>query len=153
MEDRKARRRSLIFLALVLVGFTIYYFVVGQSAPVFRFSAQQRTVGFSGMKGTSCLFSLDDLEEFSLYTGGSPDWGQPLTGGAGQEGGTGLGGVHYGTWHSDTIGEYQAYVTERITNYILLRDGEKTAIFNSDNNETTRSVYEQLIKFMDETKQ
>ena len=58
-----------------------------------------------------------------------------------------LGGHRWGVWESGTIGKYEAYVTARIHHYILASDGEKTAVFNTSNNETTDSLYQQMLAF------
>lgn len=140
-KDDNGRKRSLIVLALVLLGATIYYFFVAQGSPAMRFSKESRSFAFVGPKNTSVQFSFDTLTALELYQGDAPDWGQALSGGEV------LGGNRYGTWESGTIGAYEAFVTARIHHYILVRDGEKTAVFNTSNNETTDSLYQQMLAF------
>ena len=141
LEKDTGRKRSLIFLALVLLGATVYYFFVAQGTPAMHFSRETRTFAFSGPKHTSVQFSFDNLTTFELYSGDVPDWGQAVTGGEV------LGGHRWGVWESGTIGTYEAYVTARIHHYILVSDGEKTAVFNTSNNETTDSLYQQMLAF------
>ena len=141
MKDDKSRKRSLICLALVLLCATGYYFFIAQGAPVMSFSKETGKFAFAGSRNTSVQFSFDQLEKLELYSGDSPDWGRAVSGGEV------LGGHHWGTWTSDTVGTYEAFVTERIHHYILVSDGEKTAVFNTSNNETTDSLYEQMLAY------
>ncbi|MBQ9210687.1 MAG: hypothetical protein IJ153_03210 [Clostridia bacterium] len=137
----KSKKRSTIFLAFVLILATGYYFIVSQGSPSFRFSAEKRVFGFYGSKHTSAVFSLDTLEELRLYEGTESDYGRPV------EGGRLWGGYHYGTWENESLGVYEAYVSERFPTYMIARDGEKTAIFNAENAETTQAIYRQLHQF------
>ena len=140
MEDT-SKRKSLIFLAFVLILATGYYFFVSQGTPSLRFSAEKRTFSFHGSKGTAAYFSFDTLQTLDLYAGTAPAYGEPAGGGEV------LGGYRYGTWKNSTLGEYEAFVSERFTSYIIASDGEKTAIFNTSNADTTASLYEQLYAF------
>ena len=141
MERDDSRKRSLICLALVLIGVTVYFFFIGQGAPVFRFNKETGQFGFQGSRNTSVSFSFDSLETLDLYTGDAPDWGTAV------DGGDVLGGHHYGTWKSETLGTYEAFVTERIHHYIRVSDGEKTAVFNTESNDTTDALYGQMLAF------
>ena len=141
MPEDKSKKRSIIFLALVLIIATGYYFFVSQGTPVFRFSAEKRTFAFAGSKNTSAVFSFDTLEALEFYDGTEQNYGEPAGGG------TVWGGYNYGTWKSASLGTYEAFVSTRMSVYIIARDAEKTAIFNTTNAETTRSLYEQLNDF------
>lgn len=141
MEKDTARKRSLIFLAIMLLGATVYYFFIAQGTPVMQFSKETGRFAFTGPKNTSVQFSFDQVSTLELYSGDSPDWGKAVSGGEV------LGGHRYGTWESATIGRYEAFVTSRIHHYILVSDGEKTAVFNTSNNETTDSLYKQMLAY------
>ena len=139
-EDRN-RKRSIIFLAFVLILATGYYFFVSQGSPSFRFSAQNRVFSFQGPKNTSAVFSVDSLLALELYDGTEPAFGEPAGGGKV------WGGYLYGTWKNGSLGEYQAFASDRFNTCIIARDAEKTAVFNTSNAETTRSLYHQLYDF------
>ena len=141
MKGFDARKRSVLALAIVLIAATVYYFFVAQGSPSMRFSKEDRMFAFFGPKNTSVQFSFDDLTRLELYDDSDPDWGEPVAGGEV------LGGNRWGTWRSDSLGEYQAFVAKRIPAFILASDGEETAIFNTSNRETTRSLYEQMVAF------
>lgn len=140
MPEDKSKKRSIIFLAFVLILATGYYFFVSQGSPSFRFSAQNRTFSFHGSKNTAAAFSFDTLTALELYEG-TADYGVPAGGGKV------WGGYHYGTWKSGALGEYEAFVTERFGTCIIAKDDEKTAVFNTSNAETTISLYRQLYDF------
>lgn len=144
MPEDKSKKRGIIFLALVLILATGYYFFVSQGTPVFRFSAEKRTFAFTGSKNTSAVFLFDTLEALEFYEGTEQNYGEPAGGG------TVWGGYNYGTWKNDSLGTYEAFVSTRMNAYIIARDAEKTAIFNTTNTETTRSLYEQLLQFWKE---
>ena len=141
MKSDSAAKRNIIALAIILVAATVYYFFIAQGAPSMRFSKEDRMFAFFGPKNTSVQYSFDDLTRLELYDDGDPDWGEPV------DGGEVLGGNRWGTWQSDSLGEYQAFVAKRIPAFILVSDGEKTAIFNQDNRETTVSLYQQMLAF------
>lgn len=141
MPEDKSKKRSLIFLAFVLIVATGYYFFISQGSPSFRFSAQDRVFSFHGPKNTAAVFSVDDLLALELYDGIAPAYGEPAGGGKV------WGGYHYGVWKNASLGEYEAFASERFNTYIIARDAEKTAVFNTSNAETTRSLYQQLYDF------
>ena len=141
MQGDSTGKRNIIALAIILVAATVYYFFIAQGAPSMRFSKEDRMFAFFGPKNTSVQFSFDDLTRLELYDDGAPDWGEPV------DGGEVLGGNRWGNWRSDSLGVYQAFVAKRIPAFILVSDGEKTAIFNQDNRETTVSLYQQMLAF------
>ena len=141
MQGDSTGKRNIIALAIILVAATVYYFFLAQGGPSMRFSKDDIMFAFFGPKNTSVQFSFDELTRLELYDSGDPDWGEPV------EGGDVLGGNRWGTWRSDSLGEYQAFVAKRIPAFILVSDGEKTAIFNQDNRETTVSLYQQMLAF------
>ena len=141
MQGNSTGKRNIIALAIILVAATVYYFFIAQGAPSMRFSKEDGTFAFFGPKNTSVQFSFDDLTRLELYDDGDPDWGEPV------DGGEVLGGNRWGTWQSDSLGEYQAFVAKRIPAFILVSDGANTAIFNQDNRETTVSLYQQMLAF------
>ena len=141
MNRDSTAKKNIIALAIILAAATVYYFFVAQGGPSMRFSKEDRTFAFFGPKNTSEQFSFDELTRLELYDSGDPDWGEPVAGGEV------LGGNRWGTWRSDSLGEYQAFVTKRIPAFILVSDGGETAIFNQDNRETTVSLYQQMLAF------
>lgn len=141
MKGFDARKRSVVALAIILVAATVYYFFVAQGSPSMRFSKEDGMFAFFGPKNTSAQFTFDDLTRLELYDGENPDWGEAV------DGGEVLGGNRWGTWRSESLGEYRAFVSTRIHACIIAGDGEKTAIFNTSNRETTRSLYEQMVAF------
>lgn len=141
MKGDGTAKKNLIALAILLVAATVYYFFIAQGTPSMRFSEQERKFAFSGPKNTSVQFSFDDLTRLELYDGDSPDWGEPVSGGEV------LGGNRWGVWQSESLGEYRAFVTKRISAFIIASDSEKTAIFNTTNRETTASLYRQMLAF------
>lgn len=141
MKGDSTAKKNILALAIILAAATVYYFFVAQGSPSMRFSKEDRMFAFFGPKNTSVQFSFDDLKELALYDDGEPDWGEAVAGGEV------LGGNRWGVWKSDSLGEYQAFVTKRIPAFILVSDGEETAIFNQDNRETTVSLYQQMLAF------
>lgn len=141
MNGFDTRKRSVLFLAIVLVAATVYYFFVAQGSPSMRFSKEQGTFAFFGPKNTSAQFAFDDLTALELYDGDDPDWGASV------EGGEVMGGSRWGIWRSDSLGEYRAFISTRIHAFIIASDAEKTAIFNTSNRETTVSLYNQMLAF------
>ena len=144
MQDAAGKRKNIIFIAFMLIIATGYYLFVSQGTPAFQFSAEKRSFAFTGSKNTSAVFYFDTLTDLDLYDGDVSDYGEPAGGGSV------IGGYNYGTWKNDSLGTYEAFVSTRMTAYIIARDDEKTAIFNTSNNETTRSLYEQLQRFRTE---
>ena len=141
MPEDRSKRRNIIFLVFVLIVATGYYFFISQGSPSFRFSAQDRVFSFQGPKNTEAVFSVDSLLALELYDGTEIAYGEPAGGGKV------WGGYHYGTWENASLGEYEAFASERFSTYIIAKDAEKTAIFNTSNAETTRSLYQQLYDF------
>lgn len=133
------KRRNLAFLAFVLIVASAYYLFVSQGSPAFRFSAGEGTFAFEGAHKTRAQFGFDTLEALELRE--DPDYGACVRGGEAP------GGVLYGTWKSESLGEYEAFVRKGIGACILARDGDKTAAFNTENAQTTAALYEQLYAF------
>lgn len=141
MFQGKDKIRNLIWIFLILVGATIYYFFFSQPGSSMYFSQENNMLTFSGPKNTSAVIAISEITALTLEE--EPDYGEK------EEGGTLLGGNRYGTWHSDSIGTYQAYVTTRVKPCIVISDSEKTIVFNYSNAETTRSLYEQLQDYIE----
>lgn len=137
MQDRRNSRRNIAALILVLAIVTVYYVFTEQGAPSFRFFPQERTFTLTGAKQTQAVFSLDALITLELYEGG--DYGTPVGGGK-----LPLGGVYYGEWESESLGRYEAFFSEKTDIVILAGDGEKTAAFNFENEDSTRELFRQL---------
>ena len=140
LRDRN-KMKSAIFLFFVLVVATGYYFFAQQEAPSIRFSAENRTLAFYGSKNTAAAFSFDTLTAIELYDDAVPAYGTAVSGGEV------YGGYLYGTWRNDQLGEYEAFVSTRMNTYVIVKDDEKTAIFNTSNEELTRNLYKQLYAF------
>lgn len=141
MQDKGMSRRNTAALILVLIVVTAYYVFTQQGAPSFRFFPESRTFTLTGAKDKKAVFSLDDLTELRLYAGG--DYGTALDGGK-----LPLGGVRYGTWESESLGRYEAFFSDKTDVVILVKDADKTAVFNIENEDSTRELLRQMDKMM-----
>ena len=137
-------KRDLAFLAAVLLAVTVYYLFSAQGSPAVSFSAESKAVGFTGAKNTAVVFDLNTVTDIRLVD--TPADATAVDGGE-----LPLGGVCWGTWRSDSLGAYQAYFSTRIGVCVLVTDGEKTALFNTENAELTGNFCEQLRSFWLET--
>lgn len=137
MQDGKTSRRNAAALILVLAAVTAYYAFAEQGAPSLRFSPQEHTFTLTGAKQTRAVFAVDALTTLELYEGG--DYGLPVDGGQ-----MPLGGVCYGAWESESLGRYEAFFSERTDIVILVGDGERTAAFNFENEDSTRALLGQM---------
>lgn len=139
MLQGKEKKRNALFLLFILAFASLYYFFYSKPPASIAFSQEENAVIFSNGENNKCTFLLDDVTEIELVT--APDYGECI------DGGTSFGGNMYGIWKSDTLGEYQSYASSKIAGYVVLRDSDKTAIFNRDNLETTSSLYNELLKY------
>lgn len=135
-------KKNAIFLFIVLAGFMIYYYFYSLPSATMQFSVEDYTVTFTGAKNTSSVFRLTDITELSFVE--DMDYGECT------EGGTGFGNKIYGLWKNDRLGVYQAYANAGSSFCIVIKDPEKTAVFNYETSDTTRSIYEELEKYRKE---
>ncbi|WP_346909297.1 hypothetical protein [Faecalicatena orotica] len=133
------KKRNTLFLLAVLVLISVYYFFYSQPGASMQFSENDLSVTFSGGESDSATFLLKNVQEISFVE--EPDYGKCL------DGSTSNGGNMYGLWCSDRLGTYQAYASSRAGSCILIKDAEKTAVFNYENTDTTYSAYEELRKY------
>lgn len=133
-------RRSLAFLMIVIIAASIYYLLFSQPNSTMKFSEETLSISFQGPKDTSCEFQLSDVKELTYIE--DPEYGEAV------DGGTLFGSNLYGTWHSSSLDNYQAFVTTKVPSCILISDGTNTIVFNYSNKDTTKSLYTQLKDFI-----
>lgn len=140
MYSGKEGKRNIFILAVIITGFTLFYMLYSQPASSMSFDPDTSVITFYGPKSTSASFDLHDITGLKLVT--KADAGSAVNGG------TLFGDNLYGTWSSNSIGSYQAFMTSRIRSYIVISDPEKTAAFNYSDDKTVASLYEQLEKYV-----
>ncbi len=135
MFSGRSGKINLAILIVLLVLVTVYYFI-SEPAVTFSLADDYQSFTLSNSEGNS-TFYFSDLT--SLQLSDSPDYGESEDGETSNDN-------QIGIWQSDTYGTYFSYISTKISNCIIVTDSEKTAVFNYENDESTDSLYQNLIQ-------
>ncbi|MGM9537772.1 MAG: hypothetical protein ACI3VN_05520 [Candidatus Onthomonas sp.] len=135
---RRQRQRNLIFLILVLIGFTIYY--VFNSSDTVALAVNDASLTVTGPD--SYTFDLPFSEITSLELLSDVDYGSPSDGAE-------TGSCAYGLWSNGTWGEYTLCVRTDCSAAIALNT-ESGAVFviNFESDSATESFYSAFTKLL-----
>jgi len=134
-------KRDIIFLILVFTAVSIYCIFFKAPEAAVDFNYEEGILTLSEPHSGSCSIDLRTATDIRLVE--EPDYGEAA------EGGTASKNL-YGGWHSDSFGDYRAFVTTGIDCCIAIDSAEGTTVFNCSNRETTISLCSELIKYIGE---
>lgn len=134
-------KRDIIFLILVFAAVSIYCIFFKAPEAAVDLNCEEGILTYSEPHCGSRDIDLHTVTDVRLVE--EPDYGEAADGGMSAKN-------LYGGWHSDSLGNYQAFVNASIDCCIVIESPDGTTAFNCSDRETTISFCNELIRYINE---